>query len=232
MPVTLRDETGTTLVELMVALMIGMVILVALTTMVITTMHSSARVTARVEATQQARIAMTRLMEQLHSACVAPEIAPVRAGSTGNSLEFVHQTGSAVSPTPILSVVTYSNGTLKQFDYAPTGGAMPNWTFDKKTAIGTKTLLTKVAPIPPSTTIFSYYRYLNGAVSETPLNPPVSGLSTEEAALTVEVRAALSADPLSTPVKDTSADASIRNGATLRLTPPSFNEGSPSKPCQ
>lgn len=230
MPLKLRDETGTTLVELMVALVSGMVVFAALATMVVTTLHGSSRVTARVEATQRARIAMTRVMEQLHSACIAPEIAPVRAGSTGNSLEFVHQTGSAVSPTPILSVVSYASGTLKQSDYSVTGTS-PNWT---KGALipPTKTLLTKVAPIAPSTSIFSYYRYSNGAVSETPLNPPVSGLSSEEAALTVEVRAALSADPLRTPVKDSFADANIRNSATLRLTPPSFNEGSPSKPCQ
>lgn len=227
----LRDETGTTLVELMVGLMAGLVIFAALTTMVVTTMHGSARITARVEATQRARIAMTRLMEQLHSACVTPEIAPIRTGSTGNSLKFVHQTGSAVSPTPILSVVSYSNGTLTQSDYAATGGTSPSWTF-ASTPSSTRTLLTKVGPIPPSTSIFSYYRYFSGAVSETPLNPPASGLSAEESALTVEVRAALSANPLSTPVKDTGAEANIRNSATLRLTPPSFNEGSPSKPCQ
>ncbi len=227
----LRDETGTTLVELMVALMAGLVIFMALTTMVITTMHGSARVAARVEATQRGRIAMVRLMEQLHSACITPEIAPIRAGSTGNSLKFVHQTGSAVSPTPILSVVSYANGTLTQSDYAATGGTSPSWTFSG-TPSSTRTLLTKVAPIPPSTSIFSYYRYSSGAVSETPLTPPPSGLTSEEAALTVEVRAALSANPLSTPVKDTGAEANIRNSATLRLTPPSFNEGSPSKPCQ
>jgi hypothetical protein len=231
MSVSLRDETGTTLVELMVALISGIVIFAALAMMVVTTMHGASRVTARVEATQRARIAMTRLMEQLHSSCVAPEIAPVYPGSTENSLAFVHQTGSAVSPTPILSVVSYSSGTLQQTDYAPTGGASPNWTFDKKTPLATKILLTKVAPIP-ATAIFSYYRYVNGAVSETPLSPPISGLTTEEAALTVEVRTALSADPLTTPVKDANDQASVRNSATLRLTPPSFNEGSPSKPCQ
>jgi hypothetical protein len=228
----LRDETGTTLVELMVALMAGLVIFMALTTMVITTMHGSARVTARVEATQRARVAMVNLTNQLHSACVAPEIAPVRPGSTGNSLKFVHQTGSAVSPTPILTVVSYANGTLTQSDYSWTSGASPNWVFDEKNPTSTRILLTKVAPIPPATSIFSYYRYSNGAVSGTPLSPPVSGLSTEEAALTVEVRAGISADPLRTPVKDTGAEANVRGSATLRLTPPSFNEGSPSKPCQ
>jgi Tfp pilus assembly protein PilW len=227
-PVKLSDETGTTLVELMVALMAGLVIFGALTTMVVTTMHGSARVTARVEATQRARIAMVRVMEQLHSACVTPEIAPVRTGSTGNSLKFVHQTGSAVSPTPILSVVSYASGTLTQSDYAATGGTSPSWTF-ASTPSSTRTLLTKVAPISPSTSIFSYYRYSNGAIASTPQSTP---LTAEEAALTVEVRAGISADPLSKPVKDANVDANVRNSASLRLTPPSFNEGSPSKPCQ
>ena len=228
MPVSLRDESGTTLVELMVSLMVGMVIFGALTTMVITTMHSSARVAARVDATQRGRVAMVRLMEQLHSSCVTPEIAPIRTGSTGNSLQFVHQTGAAVSPTPILTVVSYASGKLTQSDYASTGGTSPNWTFSA-TPSSTRTLLTNVSPISPSTTIFSYYRYSAGTISSTPQSTP---LTAEEAALTVEVRAAISANPLSTPVKDAGVDANVRDSATLRLTPPSFNEGSPSKPCQ
>lgn len=228
MPVKLRDETGTTLAELMVALMVGIVIFMALTTMLVTTMHGSARVAARVDATQRGRIAMTRLMEQLHSSCIYPEIAPIRTGSTGNSLQFVHQTGSAVAPSPILTVVSYASGKLTQSNYATTGGTAPNWTFST-TASSTQTLLTNVAPIAPSTSIFTYYRYQNGAITSTPQTTP---LSAAEAALTVEVRAGISANPLSTPVKDASVDANITNSATLRLTPPSFNEGSPSKPCQ
>ncbi len=229
----IRDDTGTTLVELMVALMTGLVIFATLTTMVVTTMHGSSRVSSRVEATQRARIAMVNLTNQLHSACLSPEIAPIRSGSTGNSLKFVHQTGSAVAPTPILTVVSYSNGTLKQSDYKWTSGASPNWVFDENNPASPRILLTKVAPIPPSTSIFSYYRYFNGAISETPLNPPASGLTAEESALTVEVRAGISASPLRTPVnQDAGMEANVRSSASLRLTPPSFNEGSPSKPCQ
>ena len=81
--IEIADERGTTLVELLVALMTGMVIIFALTMVIITTMHGTSRVNARVDATQRARIVMTRLIEQLHSACVAPQIAPVREDSTG-----------------------------------------------------------------------------------------------------------------------------------------------------
>jgi prepilin-type N-terminal cleavage/methylation domain-containing protein len=223
----ITDERGVTLVELMVALAAGLVILVALTTALLTTMHTSARVAARVEATQRARIALVRLTEELHSACLAPEISPVKENSTGNLLKFVHQTGSAVQLTPVLSVLTYSGGTLSRADYANTGGTAPNWTF-AATPSNTRILLTHVAPIPPGTGIFSYYRYANGTINETSQATP---LSKEESELTVEVRVALVAAPTAMPVHDEGASAYVQNSATLRLTPPSFNEGSPSKPC-
>ncbi len=224
----IRDESGTTLVELMVALMTGLIIISALTMAIMTTMHGTARVDARVEATQRARLALGKLMEELHSACVTPEIAPVRKESTGNSLRFIHQTGSAVSPTPVLSVISLSGSTLSQSDYASNGGTAPNWTFNEATPSSTKTLLTAVSPIPPSSSIFSYYKYSGGTISETSQPTP---LSEGEAALTVEIRAGLKAAPEHTPVTDSYASANVQDAATLRLTPPSFNEGSPARPC-
>jgi Tfp pilus assembly protein PilW len=227
-PRQMADESGTTLVELMVALMTGLVIISALTMVILTTLHGTNRVSARVHATQRARLAVTQLMEELHSACVMPEIAPIKEGSEGNKLRFVHQTGSAVAPTPVLSEIIYSGGTLTQSDFASTGGTSPNWTFSK-TASSTKTLLTDVSPTPPSSSIFSYYAYSGGTISETPQETPLSEVG---ALLTVEVHAALTAEPENTPVADAGAAASIQNSTTLRLTPPSFNEGSPARPCQ
>jgi type II secretory pathway component PulJ len=227
-PGRLKDERGTTLVELMVALMAGMVIISALTMVIMTTVHGTARVTARVEATQRARIALVKLMQELHSACLSPEIAPVKEKSEGNALRFVHQTGSEVQPTPVLSVISYSNGTLKQSDFPYASGTAPNWVFAEQ-ASSTKTLLTKVAPVSPSSSIFSYYRYASGTISTTPQATP---LSKTESELTVEVQAALTAEPeKTTVVKNAGSSATVQDAATLRLTPPSFNEGSPSKPC-
>lgn len=224
--VNLTDQRGTTLIEMLVALASGLVITGALTALVITTLHGSSRVAARVDATQRARIALVRLTEQLHSACVAPEVAPIQKASTGTSLEFIHQTGSQVSPVPIISVISLSGSTLSQQDYSVTG-TVPNWT--RSTAIGgPRVLLTNVGPTAPSSSIFSYYRYSGGTISTTPLATPLEA----EAALTVEVRAALTAAPSSSPVKDAGSSASVQNSATLRLTPPSFNEGSPARPCQ
>jgi len=220
-------DGGFTLVELMVALMAGLVILSALTMVILTTLHGTSRVSARVHATQNARLGMTKLMQELHSACVTPEIAPIRQGSSGTSLQFIHQTGSAVSPTPVYSEVNFSGGALTQQDYHVTGTS-PNWS--KGAATGSpRTLLSDVAPVPPSSTIFSYYSYSGGTISQTPQTVP---LSEGDAALTVEIHTALSAAPETTPVADSGANSVVQNSATLRLTPPSFNEGSPARPCQ
>lgn len=222
------DERGTTLIEMLVALASGLVITVALTGLVITTLHGSARVTSRVHATQRARIVLTRVMEELHSSCIAPEIAPIQEKSSGTSLRFIHQVGAAVQPTPILSVISLSGTTLSQSDYETTGGVAPNWTFAEK-ASSSRTLLTGVSPISPSSSIFNYYRYTNGTISSTPQSTP---LDSTGSALTVEVQTALTAAPESTPVADKGASATVQNSTTLRLTPPSFNEGSPARPCQ
>jgi Tfp pilus assembly protein PilW len=223
----IADETGTTLVELMVALMTGLIIISALTMAILTTIHGTARVEARVEATQRARLALGKLMEELHSACVTPEIAPVKEESNGTLLRFVHQTGSAVSPMPIFSEISLSGGTLKQQDYNVTGTA-PEW--GRGAAVGGPvTVLTKVSATPPSTSIFSYYKYSGGTISETPQTVPLSKV---EALLTVEVRAALTVAPEHSLTTDAHASANVQNSATLRLTPPSFNEGSPARPCQ
>jgi hypothetical protein len=225
-PGRIADETGTTLVELLVALMTGMIIITALTMVILATIHTTGRVTARVEATQRARLALGKLMDQLHSACVSPEIAPVKKESSGTLLRFVHQTGSAVSPKPIWSEVSLSGKSLVQQDYEVTGSA-PSW--GRGSAIGSaRTLLTGVSPIAPSSSIFSYYQYSGGTISETAQATP---LSEEGALLTVEVHAAFTAAPEHTPVSDANASASVQNTATLRLTPPSFNEGSPARPC-
>jgi len=226
-PDRIADESGTTLVELMVALMAGLVVISALTMVVLTTMHGTARIAARVEATQRARLVLGKVMDQLHSACVTPEIAPVKESSTGTLLRFVHQTGSAVSPTPIYSEISLSGNKLIQQDYGVTGSA-PNWSRGTATG-GPKTLLTGVSAIPSSSSIFSYYQYSGGTISETPQTTP---LSETGALLTVEVQAAMAVAPEHTPVADKGASDNVQNSATLRLTPPSFNEGSPARPCQ
>lgn len=227
----IADERGTTLVELMVGLAMGLIVLTALTMVVVVTLHGSTRVSTRVEATQNGRVVLARVTEELHSACIYPKMSPVLAGSTGTKLAFVHAAstqGDAVAPTPVSTEIVFEKGGLKQIDDAWASGTTPStwtWSNTKKTT----TLMTGVAPLPGKTSIFTYYSYLNGGLSELSASPT---LSSTNAAKAIEVGVALNTEPSSTPVADADADSSIQDSAVLRLTPPSFNESATALPCQ
>jgi type II secretory pathway pseudopilin PulG len=222
------DESGYTLVELMVAIAVGMVVLLAVTTFITITLRHSSEVSARVDANQRARTVLSQVMNELHSACIAPHLAPVRAGSDEDSLSFIHQQGSAVAPTPILSTLNLNEGTLSEAITSPTGGTPPNWIFAGSPS-STRELSTGISPTGSNTGIFSYYTYSGGQISPTPLPTP---LSSTDAARTVQVNVAFTAAPSSTPVVDPNGSIGVQDAAFLRFSPAPYNESATNLPCQ
>jgi hypothetical protein len=224
--IDLRDEEGTTLVELLVGMGMGMVVLAGLATLLIVTLHGNARIDARVEATDNASVVMTRIISELHSACVEPTVAPVQPGSTKTTLRFTHGAygstfgGAAAASEPAtLTEITYSETehTLTERDQS----SVP------------RILLSNVSPISSSEPVFSYWKYENGSLAKEALSAEApTGLSSEHAKETILVKIAFTAAPKSQPVRDTGADTAIRNSATLRLTPPSYSETAAALPCE
>lgn len=222
-----RDERGTTLPELMIGLGIGMVVMLGLTTLVVVTLQSSTQVSARVDATQRARLALNRVLEQLHSACLVPKVAPILEKSTGTELRFLHAAGAAVSPTPTLSVVSFGEGALKQTDYAWKEGAAPFWIF-QPTPSKTTLLMDQISAASASKPIFSYYASTGGGLG-TPLLTP---LSTLDASRTIHVSIVFKTAPQGGGGNE-ATPARIQGGATMRLTAaPSYKQEVQSLPCQ
>lgn len=224
----LRDEQGTTMPELLVGMATGLIVLLGMTTLVIITVHTTARVSARVDATQRSRLTLTRVIDQLHSACIAPKIPPVRKESTSTSLRLVHASGSQVAPVPTLTVFSLTGTTLTQTDYPWKEGAAPFWVFNS-TPSATTDVMTHVTPISATQPVFSYYGSSSGALSGTPFATPLSELDSSR---TIQVRIALKTAPFRGPTTDESTPSRIQGSATLRLTAPSFNKEAPSLPCQ
>lgn len=222
-----QDERGTTLAELLVGLSMGTVVMLGLTTMVVLSMQSTTRVSTRVDATQRGRLVLTRVIDQLHSACISPKLAPVQKESSSTAIRFVHATGSAVSPVPTLSVISLSGEDLTQSDYAWKEGNPPFWTFNT-TPTSTTTLMTKVKPIPGKP-VFSYYGYSLGALAETAFPAPLSEI---DALHTIAVAFAF----MTSPAKGTAAaeadPARLQDSVSFRLSSPSYNPTAPSLPCQ
>jgi hypothetical protein len=222
-----HDESGMTLVELLVATAAGVVVMFGVILAVIVTLRETDRIATHIDANQRARLTMTRVINQLHSACVAPQIAPVREESDGTALYFWHQTGSAVAPTPVETKISLSGTTLTQYDYTSNGGTAPNWTF-ATTPSSTRQLMTGVSAISASIPIFRYFGYTNGQINSTPLTVPLEANAGE----VVQVNVAFQTSPMSTPIKDTGAKTGIQGAALLRLTPPSYSSSAANRPCQ
>lgn len=208
------DERGTTIVELLVGMAMGMIVLAGLSMVIVSTLHGNSRIDARVEATQNARITMTKIIEQLHSACASPRLVPIMETSTPTQLTFLHAENgkqSLASPPKVESTIALKGRTLWETE----GGT------ERK-------LLENVGPGEGSA-VFTYSTYQNGALARIPLSGSES--LGAKAAETIYVQVALNAEPRSNPTRDAGAAATVKDSATLRLTPPQYNSQS-APPCQ
>jgi Tfp pilus assembly protein PilW len=221
-----RSEDGLTLNELLIATLIGVILSFALYGFLDTTSRSSQRTAARIDAAKLGRPVMTQIMDRLHSACVAPDIAPVQPGSNGSNLILWSQTGSAVTVTPtlyeIVSTATpTTTGTLTEYLRPSTGGSAPDWNFGPRTPASGRQLLPSLQLISGSTPVFRYYAYnADGTISTTPLPVPAtgaSGLNAADAAKVVQVTVSFAVPPQ---VSGVTGAASFTDTALLRFTPP------------
>jgi Tfp pilus assembly protein PilW len=163
-----REDSGFTLVELVVAMAMGIVVMFALSDIMIAMLHQSQRTFTRVDATRQARVALNNIDNELHSACVDGS-PPIQARSTGTSLIFLSYSGNAASPTPVWHQLTFSGGTLTDSRYAAatnptftTTGTGPEWQQGSALTPASVTLLSNASqqtsaglPVP----VFKYFRY-------------------------------------------------------------------------
>ncbi|MGB6425495.1 MAG: prepilin-type N-terminal cleavage/methylation domain-containing protein [Solirubrobacterales bacterium] len=228
----MRNEAGFTLVELMVSTMIGMLTLGVTLMILQVTSQGSERVVGQVEANQRIRPPMRTIVDELHSACVSPGLAPVLAGSTEDSLSFLHAEGSSVAPTPDRVLLTYSSNTLTRSRYAATGGSAPNWTFGP-TPYETRQVIDRIRPaylgnpgaIVP---VFRYFAYQGGSLDPNPLPTP---LSAADAAKTVQVSVAFASGSISTAEISALNPVSVSNDISLRFTPASEGVSVENLPC-
>lgn len=229
----MSDESGYTLTELMVGVALSLVVLTGVLGVVGVALDQQNAVAKRVAANQRGRPVMQRIINDLHSGCVAPGVAPVRAGSSGASLRFMSRSGSAVGPTPDLHVVTLAGAALSESIYPATGGAAPTWTFAAAPSsarvllrgVGAGQLGEPAASVPT----FRYYEYIGGQVSSTPLPTPLTETS---AARTVQVDVAFGVYPANIAPADPKASITLSDSASLRTEPASEDSAQVNLPCR
>lgn len=220
-----RDQRGFTLIEMLVAILTGLIVLFATFAILNVSLSQSSRIADRVSADQRSRIAMEKIVQELHSSCVSINENPILAGSEPNKIIFVSETGSQTAFTTVTKhEISLSGGTLKDtYTTSKVSLTGSKWVFPE-VATGTKTLLTGVSQ-SGSTPVFQYFRYYQstdpkgtehlGTLYPTPLTTP---LKATEAVTTAAVTVSFTVAPESSNSKS-DRSVELSDSVTLRLTP-------------
>jgi prepilin-type N-terminal cleavage/methylation domain-containing protein len=185
-----RAESGFTLIELVVAMLISGVIVVVLLTVLTFTTRQTSLLTERVQSNRTGRQTMTKVLDELHSACIASGSTgyyPVREGSTPTKLIFYN----AYSKQPAIPSASEnssegvykheiefneSKGTLLDQSYASTSvSAWPKPVFPATAT--SRLLLGENLSMTPATPIFEYMEYSEAGAST---SSETAGLDTLE----------------------------------------------------
>jgi hypothetical protein len=209
-----RGEEGFTLIEVLVATLCSVAIIAGLFTLVDTTLHSTTRTLTKADTTERARYTIEKIISELNSACLSYGATPIQSGSTGTSLIFTNQYGTAADPSGVTHTITYTPGS----------GSASGTLTDSSNGT-TTTLLTNLPQQPTSPPIFQYFAYeepTNSAgttYEDAAGNPYMMLLDGTSDVPGTSTLAANDPDSLTTPLSSTSAASAVEVKMTLLVGP-------------
>lgn len=176
---SLRSERGFTLIETLMAMITGVIVTGALFAILEFSMHESTRISDVAQATQLGRTAMTRVIDEMHSACISSGFKPVQKESSATKLILVNgysegtevpSTGSTTSTGVRKDEVLWSESahTLTDKVYLSTSEASAgvyNYAAAKSVLIGEH--ITQTVEKSKAQPIFTYYEYAKEANTNT-----------------------------------------------------------------
>jgi type II secretory pathway pseudopilin PulG len=255
-----RDQHGFTLIETLVAMVSAIVVTGALFTIYIVALHQTSRITDSVQATQLGRTAMTRVVDELHSACLSRGLAPIQAKSSATELIFENgysreavilnakEAEAKTSGTGAFVhqiVWSSANKTLTDYTYKSTAGEWPSYTFPEVTVShanaspSTGFVLASHVTAIGSTPVFRYYEYNteatggsgSGLSTLAEEEPPTNGFTAEEAEKVAAVQISFTTAPLDN-YTALSRSAEFSTLVSLSLSTPSSESKIEDGPCQ
>lgn len=241
----LAGTAGFTLIEMLVAMVAGIVVLGALYTILEVSLTQSTKVANETYAGQLGRTVMTKLVDELHNACISSEFTPVQSSekagekSTGTKLIFINTYSKA--PVPEVKEAykheivwsaesgSTTSGTLTDNVRQGASGSWPtvaSWGTATKEQIGSRISLVK-------SKIFTYYKYgassseTKGALEEIKSEELTEKSASEVAAVELNFGAAATAG-------NSSLERSITlsNLVTFAFSAPSQETPIKDGPCQ
>jgi hypothetical protein len=256
-----REESGFTLMETLVAMVAGLAVAGAAFAILEVALHQTSRVTDVAQASQLGRTTMTAMIDELHSACLAPGFTPIQAGSSKEELRFINAYSSeatipnaseaAIGGTGAFEhKITYAGGILTDYSYPSTSvGAWPKFTFSKEaspaggTRLGehiSQTAVLNEKKEKVLVPIFQYYKYATKTSSAAEnlaigtLNPePLAGkpLNAAEAQTAASVLISIRAAP-SNGNEKVERDVDMSDQVTFAFSAPDSGSTIEAGPCE
>jgi hypothetical protein len=176
-----RNESGQTLVELMIGMVIGLVVLGAAFMILDAATPLAGRTQDRVDAYQRGRLAMDVIASELRSQVCLPGAIPaiVPLNSNNNEIWFYANTGDDAT-APQRRRIYLAGDQIKEDLWKGTFAANGSVTFQVDPT-STRILITPVA-LAPATSLFSYWGFdanLPAAVNQ-PIGIPVSATNAQK----------------------------------------------------
>jgi prepilin-type N-terminal cleavage/methylation domain-containing protein len=208
----LRDPRGFTLIEVLVAMIAGTIVLFALVLILEITINQTSRIDETAQVNQAGRTTMTKIVDELQSACLETKFAPVQAKSTEDSIRFAaaftEKADIAYSEAAIHKIEWSPTAeTLTESKYAGTSGENGKIVFSETPESATTRLGEKITrgAVP----IFRYYKYHEAGAT--------SGTEAPETALE-EIKPGGSAGTETTELGTTSASEVAAVAVTFRTS--------------
>jgi prepilin-type N-terminal cleavage/methylation domain-containing protein len=250
-------EHGFTLIEMLVAMAIGSFVVLAAFGLLQFTTSDVSRITARVRIDQRGRLALEKLMLELHSSCVAQKVVPIQEESSGTKLLFISEyspLNKETEPIPTSELATVRlrrivytppsgkvGGTLIEESW-PSTGTPPHYSFNK-TATPTKVKLLNSVQAPISKgkelPVFNYYRYYRekdhepvyGQLNPTAVTVPLTKAEAEDITKVSVGLTVGSEVSESTTFAPNDRAVSFEDSAIFRLAPASESASESNPPC-
>jgi Flp pilus assembly pilin Flp len=254
-----RDERGFTLIETLVAMFSAVVVVGALYAIMIVALDQTSQVTDMVQTNQVGRTTMTKLVDELNSACISSGFSPIQTGSLESSKEsklvFVNAYGrEAEIPTSSVKKheIIWEKGTGLLIDktYAGTGLEKSEYKFSTTATtvrLGEDIAQRKVVEKGSEKTIpiFRYYKdseaspslSTEGSLSTLEEKIPLSGGNSEKGFTATEAGEAESVEinfsqvPVDKNAKE-NRTAAFKTQVTLSFSVPNAENPIKAKPCE
>jgi type II secretory pathway pseudopilin PulG len=137
------DDRGFTLIELLVSMLMAVVVTGALFAILEISVSQTTLVNDKVQVNQLGRTAMTRIVDELHSSCLAPSFSPIQENSGETELIFknAYSSEAVILNNKEAEAKTGGAGTgvfEHQIVWSPTAKTLTDYTYKSTSGEGTE----------------------------------------------------------------------------------------------